>query len=177
MSFCFNIFCMFCFQFSVTFRFYNICIIIVPIRVIYLGTSRGSHLNLISLNKEKRSCFLEIKNISDETWKTVSINYLNWEANKEQIDSALKHSLNLPYLRKVQFIIKVYIRKVQTFKNCVSKRVVLKIMYSCKMKKKLWSNLFKLVMLETVCWLFQNNFSIYITSSIRRMGNKNGYTN
>ena len=139
---------MFCFQFSVTFRFYKIYVIIVPVHIIYVGTNRGVTLNFIFLNKEKSSCCLETKNISDETLKIVSRNYLNGQTNKEQIKRTSKRSLNVPYLRKVQFIIEMYIRSVQASKNCVNKRVVMKIMCSCKMKK----NNFEVICLNVACY-------------------------
>ena len=73
----------------------------------------------------------------------------------------------------------MYIRKVETWKNCVKIPVVLKIMHKCKMK----TNNFKVIYSNVVCYrqyidtVFQNNFSIYHTSNIQRMGHRYGLSN
>ena len=45
--------------------------------ITFCTTIRASHLHFVSWNKEKKSCFLETKNIFDVTSKTVSRNSLS----------------------------------------------------------------------------------------------------
>ena len=83
--------------------------------------SKSAKAFSVSLNKEKSSCCLETRYISDVTSKIVSGNTLNQETKKKQIKSASRSPWNVPYLKKVQFIIEMHIGSIGTSKKGVNK--------------------------------------------------------
>ena len=83
--------------------------------------SKSAKAFSVSLNKEKSSCCLETRYISDVTSKIVSGNTLNQETKKKQIKSASRCPWNVPYLKKVQFIIEMHIGSIGTSKKGVNK--------------------------------------------------------